>query len=131
MPQCKFLQEHILALRVFIIKALRLVHFLFIMTMKNYYVAYSIPGDHCFIMASKAGTDLEHEAKFSLALKRQTANQSVELNYAPLTHSTGRPQTEPTAVMRAFRNLEQQGWIVNDKTFKERYFAHLRQPQKG
>ena len=91
---------------------------------KNYYIAYSIHGTETFIVATK---------KMSVVPKGFTVKESRRPSYKPedgiklewkgLCTKAGTPYVQPSRVLKAFKDLEEQGWDVDSKAFIQRHYA--------
>ena len=94
----------------------------------KYYIAFSIHGTNCFIVATK----LQHEIKDIKALnmsevksRRSFAkiNTDVKLNYEKLNNVNGKPTASKTKVLKIFKELENDGWeIIGRKEFIKKHY---------
>jgi hypothetical protein len=95
------------------------------------YIAFSIHGTNCFIVATREVTLLTpfitSNPEFSLTDSRRSWADKVldgyKLNWTKLCKADGTPHTNPGWVLRRFKELERSGWtIINREKFVEHHY---------
>jgi hypothetical protein len=95
------------------------------------YIAFSIHGTNCFIVATREVTlltpFLSYNPWFSLAESRRPGVNKVvdgyKLNWTKLCKADGTPHTNPGWVLRRFNELERRGWtIVGREKFVQKFY---------
>ena len=98
--------------------------------MKTYkaYIAFSIHGSNCFIVATRRlieGAPLP--SGFSVVPSRRpdvdVTIDGYKLNWTKLCKADGTPHTNPGWVLRRFNELERRGWtIVGREKFVQKFY---------
>lgn len=95
------------------------------------YIAFSIHGTNCFIVATREVTlltpFLSYNPWFNLAESRRPGVNKVvdghKLNWTKLCKADGTPHTNPGWVLRRFNELERRGWtIVGREKFVQKFY---------
>lgn len=93
-----------------------------------YYIAFSIHHTRAFVTANISSfADLTKVPGFTKAESRRPdyneETDGIKLHWDRLLSKKGEPLRSPQVILARFKELEDQGWVVNKERFVRRHWA--------
>lgn len=86
------------------------------------YIAFSISGTNCFIIATKEMDDVPEGFTIVKSRDPKHNEEHIKLIWDKLITKTGNPLRSPQMIVHHFNNLAKKGWFVDKENFVKKHF---------